>query len=398
MKSREKLAVATVITVTLLLVVIPAVYGVQPDNSGVLYSTYLDWLQGKPIGLAQVNPILPHNVEKATLVVIDYTSGQPKVLYKGPFMSPLVRIERIPVGTELKTVVEDGKVRQITVTKYKPIRLYVIVSAKDYWGARFIEFTPNKPLTHVNVEVPLYWDGVKESIRNFGKGFQVDTNSIGNITMPNIKILRLHSVPGVTEKIDIYHAASLALDSFSQSGSQFGGKPSPTGWKRSGAVTTSFEYLAPVPTSNGEMKTVYANVRYKVELTTVCGYLICRNIYTLYPEKITYFSKIQTGRDPGTIPSNLVKGIHWKSAGNTFLVYFDSSSNDGGVYFSTAVSACLGYGYGSVCFSGTVNSYRKTSGSKLRIEVIINSWHGDRLYFAPYSRRGNYYEVYLQWG
>jgi len=396
LRSKKKLAVATVTTVTLLLVVIPAVYGVQPDNSGVLYSVYLEWLQGKPVGLAQVNPILPHNVEKATLVVIDYSSNSPRVLYKGAFMSPTVKIERIPIGTKLKTVIRDGRVSQITVTKYRPVQLLVIVSARDYWGARFVEFTPDKPLTRVNVRVPLYRDGVEESLKNLGKGFQVTTTSIGRMYM-DVKILRLHSVPGVTEEIDISHEASLALDSFAQSVSQFGGKPSPTGWKRSGAVTTPFEYLAPVPTSNGEMKTIYGHVRYDVELTTVCGYLICRNIYTLHPEGIEYFSKIQTGRDSGKIPSNLIKRTHWRSAGNTFLVYFDEGSNDGGVYLSTAVSVCFGEG-ATICFSGTVDSYRKTGGSRPVIKVKINSWHGDRLYFAPYSNRGNYYEVYLQWG
>ncbi|WP_297497621.1 hypothetical protein [Thermococcus sp.] len=396
MRSKKKLAVMAVITVIVLLVAVPAVYGVQPDNAGVLYSTYLDWLQGKPVGLAQVNSILPHNVEKAMLVVVDYTSGDPEVLYKGPFMSPMVKIERIPVGTKLKAVIRDGRVSQITVTKYKPVQLLVIVSAREYWGAKFIEFTPDKPLTRVNVRMPLYRDGVGESIKNLGKGFQVTINSIGTMYM-DVKILRLHSVLGATEEIDIDHEASLALDSFSQSVSQFGGEPSPTGWECTGAVTTPFEYLAPVPTSNGEMKTVYGHVRYNVELTTVCGYLICRNIYILHPEGIEYFSKIQTGRDPGTIPWNLDKRIHWRSAGNEFKVYFDRSSNDGGVYLSTSVSVCFGE-VATVCFSGTVDSYRKTSGSKPVIKVLINSWHGGRLYFAPYSSRGNYYEVYLQWG
>jgi len=396
MNKKHKAAVAAALLLTITFIVIPAAYGVQPDSAGVLYATYLDWLQGKPVGLAQVNPVLPHSVEKATLVVVDYTSGSPKVIYTGSFISPLVKIKRIPIRTEIKTEFKDGRATQVTVTQYKPVQLLVIVSARDYWGAKFIEFTPEKPLTHVNVRVPLYRDGVKESVKNFGKGFQVTTNSIGDMYM-NVKILRLHSVPGVTEEIDINYDASLALDSFSQAVSEFG-TPSKTGWKRSGAVTTPFGYLAPVPTSNGEMKTIYGHVRYDVEITTVCGYLICRNIYTLHPEEIEYFSKIQRGRDPGTIPSNLVKRTHWKSAGNTFLVYFDKSSNDGSIYFSTAVSVCLGGEYGSICFSGTADSYRKTSGGKPVIKVIINSWHGDRLYFAPYSSRGNYYEVYLQWG
>ena len=394
MRSKKRLAVMAVITVIVLLVVVPAVYGVQPDNSGVLYSTYLDWLQGKPVGLAQVNPILPHNVEKATLVVIDYTSGQPKVLYKGPFMSPMVKIERIPVGTKLKTVTENGRVSQVTVTEYRPVQLLVIVSAKDYWGARFVEFTPDKPMTPVNAKVPLHRDGIGESIKNLGTGFQVTTETVGSAYM-DLKIFKLHSVPGVEETLVINNGNTIALDSFSQAVESWE-DPSPTGWERSGAVNTVFGYGAPVPTSNGEMKIVYGHVRYKADKYTVCGYLICRTFYELVPQEIEYFSKIVTQHDPGTIPSNMIREYHLKDAGNNFDVYFHNNHDDGGLYFSTSVSACSGGGI-AVCFTGNVNTYRKSTNPPI-ISVKINSWHGDKLYFAPYSYRGNYYEVPLQWG
>ncbi len=395
MRSKKRLAVMAVITVIVLLVAVPAVYGVQPDNAGVFYSTYLDWLQGKPVGLAQVNPILPHNVEKATLVVIDYTSGQPKVLYKGPFMSPMVKIERIPVGTKLKTVTENGRVSQVTVTEYRPVQLLVIVSAKDYWGARFVEFTPDKPMTPVNAKVPLHRDGIGESIKNLGTGFQVTTETVGSAYM-DLKIFKLHSVPGVEETVVINNGNTIALDSFSQAVESWE-DPSPTGWERSGAVNTVFGYGAPVPTSNGEMKIVYGHVRYKADKYTVCGYLVCRTFYELKPQEIEYFSKIDTKSDPETIPSNLPKRYHLRSAGNSFTVYFDKSNDDGGVYFSTSISTCFGEGV-TICFTGNVNTYRKSDGNRPSIRVIIHSWHGDKLYFAKYSSRGNYYEVPLQWG
>jgi len=391
--SKSEIAVAAVTAVTLLLVVVPAVYGVQPDSAGVLYATYLDWLQGKPVGLAQVNPVLPHSVEKATLVVIDYTSGQPKVLYKGPFMSPLVKIKRIPVGTELKTVVEDGKVRRITVTKYKPVQLYVIVSGRGYWGAKFIEFTPEKPLTHVNVRVPLYRDGVKESVKNFGKGFQVTDTTVG-YREELVKIFRLHSVPGVTEKL-ILNAGktNVFLDSFSKSSSDFGS----TNWKRSGPESTVLNIAAAAPTSNGEMKVVYGQVRFRLDKYTVCGYLICRTVYHLHPVAVVGMPKVETLADPGVIPSNLEKITYPKSLGNSFTISFGRSSDDKGVYLSTAVSLCFGGEFMSICFTGNVNTYRESTNPP-KIGVIIDQWHGSRLYYAPYSSRGNYYEVYLQWG
>lgn len=395
MRSKKRLAVMAVITVIVLLVAVPAVYGVQPDNAGVLYSTYLDWLQGKPVGLAQVNPIIPHSIEKATLVVIDYTSGQPKVLYKGSFMNPTVKIKRIPVGTKLKTVTKNGKASQVMVTEYRPVQLLVIVSAKNYWGAKFVEFTPNKPMTPVNARVPLHRDNIGESIKNLGRGFQVTTETAGSAYM-DLKIFRLHSVPGVEETLIINSGNTIALDSFSQAVESWE-DPSPTGWERSGAVNAVFGYGAPVPTSNGEMKIVYGHVRYRVDKYTVCGYLVCRTFYELKPQEIEYFSKIDTKSDSGTIPSYLPKRYHLRSAGNRFTVYFDKSNDDGGVYFSTSISTCFGEGV-TICFTGNVDTYRESSGNRPSVRVTIKDWHGALLYFAKYSSNGNYYEVPLQWG
>lgn len=145
------------------------------------------------------------------------------------------------------------------------------------------------------------------------------------------------------------------------------------------------------------MKTVYATVRYRIDRYDVCGYLICRTVYELIPQEIVYFSKIDTDNDPGTIPSNLIRYSHLRDAGDEFTAYFQESSDDGGVYFSTSVSACAGEGV-QICFSGTVDTYRQSSNNRPAVKVIINSWHGNVLYFAKYSENGNYYEVPLQWG
>ncbi|WP_367884614.1 hypothetical protein [Thermococcus sp. JCM 11816] len=157
MRSKKKLAVAAVIVAVMVTMIIPSAYGVQPDNAGTLYSTYLDWLQGKPVGgLAKISLGMDHQIQRATLVVVDYTlGGEPKILYQGPMLTPTVKIQRIPKGTKIETVIKDGKVVREPRTVYRPVKLLIIVSGENYWGGtKFIEFHPEKPLTSVNIKVP----------------------------------------------------------------------------------------------------------------------------------------------------------------------------------------------------------------------------------------------------
>lgn len=398
MRSKKKLAVAAVIVAVMVTMIIPSAYGVQPDNAGTLYSTYLDWLQGKPVGLAKISLGMDHQIQRATLVVVDYTLGEPKILYQGPMLTPTVKIQRIPKGTKIETVIKDGKVVREPRTVYRPVKLLIIVSGENYWGTKFIEFHPEKPLTSVNIKVPLHRDNIGPSIQNLNpkNEFQATSVKVGDMFMEDVKIFRLYSVPGVEEHLIINEDDTLAIDSFSQTVAQWE-QPSSDRWERSGRVSTPFGYASEVPTSDGKMKTVYATVRYRIDRYDVCGYLICRTVYELIPQEIVYFSKIDTDNDPGTIPSNLIRYSHLRDAGDEFTAYFQESSDDGGVYFSTSVSACAGEGV-QICFSGTVDTYRQSSNNRPAVKVIINSWHGNVLYFAKYSENGNYYEVPLQWG
>jgi len=398
MNKKHKAAVAALL-LTITLIVIPAAYGVQPDNAGVLYSTYLDWLQGKPVGLASLSVEPQGDVEKATLAVIDYTFGRPRTLYVGPLETPTVKIKRVAVGTKRVTVLENGRPVEKLKTLYHPVTLLVIVSGKNHWGAKVVQFSPEKPMTHITVRMRLHKGGSATTVASIREGFSVTTEPLGPMRMKNVKIFRLHSVPGVEERVEIGKNDMLAIDSFSQTTDPWTGKPDPDGWERAGRVNTPFGSASPVPTSNGQMKTVYATVRYSVDTHTVCGYLICRTVYTLIPKEIEEFSKIETGTDPGRIPSNLVKLHHYQSSGDSLDVYFQEDHDDGGVYFSSAVSACIGEGF-SICFTGNINTYRSSKAYVNRpvIKVVIHEWKSRVLYYAKYSSNGNYYEVYLQWG
>ncbi|MDK2914250.1 MAG: hypothetical protein PWQ79_1165 [Thermococcaceae archaeon] len=400
MRKWEKLMIPLLGVVLVVFVAVPLAYGVSPADSDVLYSTYLDWLQGKPVGLASVSVQIDRSLEDMVVVVVDYSEGEPKILYVGTSTAPLVKVARIPVGTYTEREVVDGEAKEVLKTRFRENKLLVIVSAKGYWGARFVEFSPEKPLSKLEVRVPLKEEGSGVTSYSGGR-VSASVVSLGTKIVDNIKLFKLHSVPGVTQKVIIDENDKMAIDSFSQAGNAWSEEVDPNGWERSGSVNVPFGYAPDnLGASNGEMKVVYGRVRYRLDRYYVCGYLLCRPIYELVPEEIVGFSKIETLSDPGKIPSGLIKEAHLKTAGESFRVFFHDLSDDGGVYLSTpSLSFCIGEGV-NVCFTGSVDSYRKSEGAASRIafQIIINNWRGSRLYYAKYSSRGNYYEVPLEWG
>lgn len=395
MRSKKRLVTTAIIMAVMLTMIVPSAYGVQPENAGTLYSVYLDWLQGKPVGLASIEVSTDRSVEDATIVIVDYTFGEPKILYVGSSKTPTVKIKRIPERTESITIVRDGKTYEEVKTVYREVTLLVIVSGKQYWGTQFIQFSPEKPLSKVIAKINLHEGKADRSLK--GYSFSATSVYLGEMDISDIKIFTLHSVPGVTQKLVIDEDDKIAIDSFSQTTS-ISEEVDPYGWVPSGKVNTPFGYSSEVPTSNGKMNIVYATVTYRVDKYYICGNLMCRAVYELVPQEIAGFSGIEEQNDPGTIPSNLRKYAHLRSAGNSFNIYFHDNRDDGGVYFSSAVSGYIGTGV-SICFTGTVNTYRASESShRPSFNITITRWYGNKLYYAKYSQEGNYYEVPLEWG
>ncbi|USG99519.1 hypothetical protein K1720_08375 [Thermococcus argininiproducens] len=398
MERRAKLMVAIPILVLVILVAIPTAYGVPLENSDVLYSAYLDWLQGKPIGLVNINVNLEKTLHNPIIVIKDYSTEIPKILYSGNFMSPTVKIERIPIGTYIENVQENGEIKQVLKTRFRPVSLLVIIADENYWGARVINFEPKEPLTKVSVEVPLHYEPVKKGVYVQG------TSSIdyGTLRMNGIKTAKIRSLPGLEVSWVVERDDAISYESFSQSKSISGVPPDPDEWQSSGpTLVQDKDVWITYSVSNGNVRLVTSDVLYQISEDEICSWTWCRAIWSLVPVRIKNFHSTITGSYSGGIPSNLEREARYKSEGtNEFAISFDAPTDNEGVYFSTSISVCGGEGV-QVCFTGSVDTYRESkSHYRPHYEVKINEWGShDVLYYAYLDRDGrNYHEIFLQWG
>jgi len=398
LRSSKRLAVTAAIVAITLAIVVPSAYGVQPDNAGTLYSVYLDWLRGKPVGLAQINVLTEEELVRPRVVVIDLTSQGPELKYSGGLYNPTIKIERRPLGTYLETEVVDGRVKTVERVRFRPVTLLVIVADGDYWGAVTVSFEPSMPLTSLNVRVPLHHEPAKGGIHVEG----VETIDHGTMTMDGIKTAIVRSIPGTTVSWVVDRYDAIAYESFSQETG--GGLPDRNGWRSSGTVfVTNKEVSGRVTVSDGDVRLITSKVDYRITETRVCTYLWCRVIWSLTPVTIINFHGTPLGHYGGGIPPGMRVEYRDRSDNmNGFNVLFDAPSDNGGVYFTTSLSGSICGGVGlQVCFSGSVSTYRKSlPGYRPHYSVEIINWGThSRLYYAYKDRNGrNYYEVYLEWG
>jgi hypothetical protein len=398
LRSKKKLAVAAVIVAVMITMVIPAAYGVQPDNAGTLYSAYLDWLQGKPVGLVQINVHTDKKLTNPRVVIVDLTSQKPVQKYAGDMFSPTVKIERKPLGTYLKTETIDGKPKTIEKVRFRPVTLLVIVADKEYWGARTISFEPAQPMTNLNVEIPLHYEPAKVGGVHLERTGTIDH---GTLTMYNIRTAIVRSINGVTVRWVVERDDAIAYESFSQA--TIGDPPDADEWESSGtALVTQKEVSGNITVQDGDVHLATSNVDYRITETEICTYVWCRYIWSLTPTKIDNFHGTPLGHYSGGIPEGMPARYRDKNDNmDSFNILFDASSDNGGVYFTTSISGSVCGGTGiQVCFSGSVSTYRESeSGHRPHYYVKINNWGThSRLYYAYKDSNGkNYYEIYLEW-
>ncbi|MCO6041434.1 hypothetical protein [Thermococcus alcaliphilus] len=396
MERKSKVVVTALVIVLVVFVGIPIAQGVSPENSDVLYSVYLDWLQGKPVGLASIEIKVNKSLHNPVVIVQDYSKEHPRTLYSGPLLSPTVKIERIPIDTYVENVQENGKSESVLKTRFRPVSLLVIVADENYWGARVISFEPKKPLARISAEIPLHYEPAK-------KGNYVQTASVtdhGTVRMNGIKTAIIRSIPGVDVKWVIERNDAVTYESFSQE--TWGGTPDPNGWLSNGpTLVQDKDVWITYTASNGDVRLVTSDVLYQITENEICTSLWCRDIWSLIPVRIKNFHSTVTGSYSGGIPSNLERETRYKWEGaNEFAISFDAPTDNGGVYFSTSLSVCGGEGV-QVCFTGNVETYRESkSNYRPHYEVKINNWGShDVLYYAYLDKSSrNYYEIFLEWG
>ncbi|WP_297497779.1 hypothetical protein [Thermococcus sp.] len=147
--------------------VVPASQGVSARDSPELYSLYMDWLQGKPVGLATFN-VEPYFegkpfADELIVSVIDYNSQKPRVVIVRRIKGTTAissKIERIPVGVQEIVQYINGTYKPVKRTVFKERKYFVsVIGVYDNtlysWG-RFVVFEPQHPITRLNLNADLH--------------------------------------------------------------------------------------------------------------------------------------------------------------------------------------------------------------------------------------------------
>ena len=397
MKWRPLLAASIIF---LFFVILPESQGVPAKDSLQLYSLYLDWLQGKPVGLLNVDIQTSGSLEDPVVLIVDYTNkAQPKVVYSGRGHNAFevsFKIPRIPFKV-VRVATEEG-VQEKTVFR---TRTYVIiVSGKNTWDAQILRITPEHPITKVGVKV---FPNKASSFLKRGSSPTVYEHEYLGEDDAYVKVAKVYSVPGVRVAWHMPLYGTVGIESFKKSWM------TNDEWVELG-VEYPISYVdRQITVEDGDAKTVIAHVYYRCDKYTTCGNLWCNEGYVLIPVKITgfYSSYIPNPLD-GTHPnSGYVEYVSKEDEyDNYFQVAADNREDDSTTYLvTTSVSLSFGVGPVSVSFNGDVDSYRSSDLEHPRpyFDVWVKAWKAQRLYYwwmkqspAQVSNKATY-EVGFSW-
>jgi len=347
---RKHIVAAVSLFVVSSLLVAPAIQGVPPSCSDELYSLYVDWLRGKPVGLAvfRVNPLYNGREFKGPLIitVINYSSGTPRVVLAKQITgasSVAFRIQRIPAGVEDTTILENGKVRAGRRTVFLSQSYFIgVVGLADgrlYSGGKFVTFEPNKPITRITINLKLFsrkvskreleamrrrileaqttgeltWKGRKISLALSGGIYYTATPASSEYSTAVLPAGVIHAAPGTEVKwclsagIQTKGPTGIWYDSFYQD--VLVGKPDSNSWRKGDknmaiAHTDSCVSLDNAHSSQYRRKVVNAKVEYELDSYMVASSWLGVIEYVLVPRYI--FNLVESpaqGESPPAVPS-----------------------------------------------------------------------------------------------
>ena len=388
-----------IIFAVLIFVVIPESQGVPVDESPNLYSLYFGWLQGKPVGLLNVNIKTQEPVVDSVVLIVDYTDkAHPKVVYSGRGSEALkayFKIPRIPVGI-LREITNDGIVEK---TLFKQRTYVVIVSGKNRWDAQVLRITPERPITRVTVKLsPRLTTSFSKSKLN---SVVYEHKYLGEDDA-YVNVAKVYSIQGIRVAWHMPLYGTVGIDSFKKSWM------TNNQWIKLGVEYPVSYVDRQITVEDGGAKTVKAHVYYRCDEYTTCGNIWCNKVYIMVPVRITGFYSSSTSNPLGPgHPSNYVEYVGKDDEhDNYFKITADNYAEDGGVYLTTpSISLTFGIGPVSVSFSGSIDSYRSSDSEHPRpyFDVWIKTWRNHKLYYwwmkqsqGRVSREATY-EVGFSW-
>ncbi len=397
MRWKPLLAVSIVL---LVFVVIPESQGVSAKNSLQLYSLYLDWLQGKPAGLLNVDIGTPKSLEDPVVLIVDYTDKEhPRVVYTGKgheAFKASFKIPRIAIGT--KREITNNGIKEKTL--FKPRTYVIIVSGKNKWDAQILRITPEHPITTTTVKV------TPMMAHSFSKPKYISAvyehEYLGEDDA-YVQVAKVYSIHGIRVAWHMPLYGTTGIDAFKKSWM------TNDKWIKLG-VEYPISYVdRQITVENGDAKTVRAHVYYRCDKYTTCGNIWCNEGYILTPVRINgfYSSSVSNPLEDTHPNSNYVEYIKKEDEpDNYFEVAASDYSDDGSKYMTTpSISLTFGVGPVSLSFSGSIDSFRSSDSEhpKPYFDVWIENWGSGKLYYwwmknspASVSAKATY-EVGFSW-
>jgi len=386
--------------VFLVLVIVPESQGVSVRDSPQLYSLYIDWLQGKPVGLLNVNIKLQESLEDPAVLIVDYTDkARPRVVYSRKGYEALeasLKIPRIPVKV-VRDVTKEGIQEK---TLFKPRTYVVIVSGKNKWDARILRITPERPITRATIKMSL--SPARSFLRPKYSPAVYEHEYLGEDDA-YVDVAKVYSVRGIRVAWHMPLYGTVGIDSFKKSWM------TNDRWVKLG-VEYPISYVdRQITAEDGGAKTVKAHVYYRCDKYTTCGNIWCNEGYIMTPVRINGFYGSSTSNPLGAEHPNSAYVEYVREEDeydNYFQVAADNYANDGGKYLTTpSISLTFGAGPVSISFSGSIDSYRSSDSEHPRpyFDVWIKTWKNHRLYYwwmkespARVSSKATY-EVGFSW-
>jgi len=205
---RRTICILVLLIITL--ITIPLVLGLGPEDTPILWQLFIEWLQGRSKGIIKFNikPVTERGVLTKFIVFVhnftDYYSYRK------------TRSERVYIGgTSFSLLVWRSLLPD---NRWKPHYFTIVVRGEDddyvYFGAKYIEVVPTKPI--VSVEVPIsvkavrskkllhLSSGIKQN-RIIHSGFQNTyplPEETAIITM-GMSLTCLHSISGISVTVEV---------------------------------------------------------------------------------------------------------------------------------------------------------------------------------------------------
>ncbi|WP_461865013.1 hypothetical protein [Thermococcus sp.] len=431
---REYIVACLSVFVVGFLLFAPAIQGVPPAYSGQLYSLYGDWLQGKPVGLAvfNVEPIMNGKEFKGDLIltIINYSSNSPRVVlvkHINGYSQVAFKIQRVPLGVQTISEVQNGKIITREKTVFKDRSYYIgvvgVINGKLYSGGMFINFEPKQPIS--NLQVPLKLSKktltkeeiskMKANILNLKGEKRKDQNAI---------LIKDNNIIYTASPIDVEYSSTIlpagvihtapwtkvewCLESGASTGRPTGlwydsfhqyvivGSPDPHSWEKDGkkialANTNSCIALDNTYSSQYKKKIVKAKVEYELDTYMIGSSWWVVTEYVLVPKYILNLVDGSTSvENPPAVPS-----VYGTITNDPQTLNFIVNKNGEG-WMVQSVTLTFGVGYDAIEADVSITLYR-AAGDNNAVPPYLKVYNGKGLKYWYRDNRKDTYEVYFHW-